>query len=209
MMSIIGVMMMIYRPWRAVDLACWVCLYCSFVHLCAFRHSLLFYHWTPLPCTDEGVKIIDFHGDFYCLLIYFCGIALVIFQKLTLPEGQFFALKYYFSLTHKQGLLLTRAHISLLRALILMFFNGHFHHLVIWSKKLDNGNFYICYIWIYSNISKCLNFTMDIYVKTYLDIYNSDNSFTIDQKTMWSNWIRHSYPSWLRNSRSTPYVVQA
>ena len=35
-------LIMIYRPWRAVDLACWVCLYFSFVYLCVFHCILLF-----------------------------------------------------------------------------------------------------------------------------------------------------------------------
>ena len=78
---------------------------------------------------------MDFHRDFYCFLIYFCRFPLVIFQKRMLPEGYIFALKFYFSLIRRQGLLLPRARILSSGGLILAFANGHL------VQKLDNGNF--------------------------------------------------------------------
>ena len=97
---------------------------------------------------------MDFHGDFYCFLIFVDSLS--FFKNVRSLKGIFLHLiKSYFLLPCRQGLLLPRACMSSSGGLILKSVNGHLHHLVIWSQKLDNGNFYI---WIYSSMTKCLTF---------------------------------------------------
>ena len=129
-------MMMIYGPWALESskpclLGLFALLFCLFV--CFLSQPIVLTLDSPvlhrLRCENYGFP------RRFLLFSYFCRFSLVIFQKHMLPERYFFALKFYFSLIHRQGLLLPRARISSSGGLILAFVNGHLHYLVIWFKN--------------------------------------------------------------------------
>ena len=125
------VLMMIYRPWRAVDLACWVCLHCCFVHLCVFHHRLLFNTWLPYPAQIKVWKLWIFMAISIVLLFIFVDFPLSFFKNVRSLKGIFFHLSFIFHWPTGK---------------VCCSLGPVYHHLEAWYWRLS---MVICTIWLF------------------------------------------------------------
>ena len=81
--------MMIYGPWRAAELACWVCLHYFLNYLCAFCHSLLLNTLHPCPALIKAWKLWIFMAISIAFLFIFVNFPVSFSKNVRSLKGIF------------------------------------------------------------------------------------------------------------------------